>query len=421
MFVCLCLGAAPAAGAEVTPDSAQLLTLSLENVAVADVLNLIAVQNGLNLVVSGEVTGTVSLRLEEVSWTSALDAILLPMGYNYFVRGEVIIVKPFDQVSPGELDTRTVTLRFLDPVTAKKALEPLKSAQGQIIVLDKSPSAEAVALPAAETYRPNRLLLADFPSVVDRMLAVLEEIDQPEPVVTIEARIIETNVDDDTRIGFTWPTVLTATLGGDSASTGGSGLSGSSLAWDPNNGDLSWARLSAEQVSVMLHLLEQGGNSRLISDPHVTTLANHEAEIKIQTVIPIATINRFTEGAVIQDIVTFQDEEVGISLRVTPRVNREGMITMEVIPVVEDIIDFTGPVDNQKPITTERSVRTTVAVAEGETLALGGLRKESELKQKQRVPLLGRIPLLGNLLFTYTSNEKKTTDLIILITPRVLP
>ena len=404
-------------------DSTYAISLDLEEVEVGTVLNMVARQNNLNLVVSGNVTGTVTLRLDRVDLGAALDALLLPLGYNYFAKDDVIIVKPFEDYAPGELETRTMTLRYLDPVTAQKAVEPLKSKQGQVIILDRL-AAESGLARAASSYRANRILLADFPSVVSQMTALLEEIDTAERVISIEARIIETNVDDNTRIGFAWPGALSAVLGGGADSgavSGGTSTDNASATWNPNNGDFTWAKLSVGQLNMVLDLLDEEGNSKLLSDPRVTTLENHEAEIKIQTVIPIATINRFTEGAATQDIVTFQDEEVGISLLVVPRINESGRLTMEVTPTVEDIIGYTGPPENQKPITTSRSVRTTITVDDGETVALGGLRKEDEIEKVRRVPLLGHIPLLGKLLFTNTSTEKKTTDLIILITPHILP
>jgi type II secretory pathway component GspD/PulD (secretin) len=92
-----------------------------------------------------------------------------------------------------------------------------------------------------------------------------------------------------------------------------------------------------------------------------------------------------------------------------------------VYPQVEDIIGYAGPADNQKPITASRSLSTTVTVNDGETVALGGLLKETDIVQKQKFPVLGYIPVIGSLFFTNKSTEKTTTDLIILITPRIMP
>lgn len=404
--------------------SDKKLTLELEAVPLIDVLHMVAQQNGLNLVVSGAVDGDVSVRLTNVGLATALDAILTSNGYNYFLRGEVIVVKPLGEVASGELQSRLVVLRYANPMMVQKALKSRLSDKGEVVILDHS----GEGLSSISTYKANRILITDYPGVLPELVELVLELDQPERVVLIKARIIETKVDDESKLGFLWPSQMRAKLAGanDGTSSSSGGTDGTSsentaaFAWDPNNGDWTWGKLSADQLSLVLDMLEQNGNSRLVSDPHITTLENHEAVIEVQTVIPIQTINRFTEGAATSDIVTFQDEEVGISLRVTPRINEPGKITLEVNPRVEDIIGFSGPSDNQKPITSERSVFTTITVNAGETVALGGLLKDDEIVTEQRVPILGHIPLLGKLLFTNKSKEKSTSDLTILITPTVL-
>jgi type IV pilus assembly protein PilQ len=403
--------------------SQQNLTLELESVPLVDVLYMIAQQNGLNLVVSGEVTGDVSVRLTDVDIATALDAILTSNGYNYFLRGSVIVVKSQAQTASGELQSRMITLRYAAPAMIQKALKARLSEKGQIVVLD-SEGESGVATGAV--YKANRILITDYPSVLPELVELVLELDKPERVVMIQARIIETKVDDQSKLGILWPSAISGKLAGaddgvSTSSTGGGSTSNTaSSAWDPNSGSWSWGKLSTDQLSFVLDFLEKDGNSKLISDPRVSTLENHEAIIQVQTVIPIQTINRFTEGAATSDIVTFQDEEVGISLRVIPRINEDGKITLEVHPQVEDIIGYAGPSDNQKPITSERSVQTTITVNEGETVALGGLLKDDEIINEQRVPLLGHIPFLGKLLFTNRSKEKSTSDLIILITPTIL-
>lgn len=402
-------------------ENTESLSLELESVPIAMVLQMIAQQNDLNLVISGEVTGEVTLRLDKVDVPTALNAILSPHGYNYYIKNDVIVVKPISADAPEELVSRTITLKYIEPITAKKALESRLSSKGQVVILDKAVDAGG----GSKTYRANRILVTDFPSVVAEMATLIDEIDQPERMISIEVKIIETKVDTKSKLGFSWPTAIDLTLGGtnDSASSGSSSSTqgGRVGELDLNAGDWRWGTLSVGQLRTVLDLLNQSGNSKLISDPHITTLENHEAEIKVQTIVPIPTINRFTEGAAVQDILTFQDEEVGITLKVTPRITGDGKITLDVFPKVEDIIGFSGPPDNQKPITTSRSIRTRITVADGETAALGGLLKEDEIIQEQKVPLLGSIPLIGKLLFTNRSKEKTTTDLIILITPRIMP
>ncbi len=356
----------------------ETISLSLQEVPVTTVLNMLAEQKNLNLVVSGDITGNVTLRLEDVAIPTALEAILSPGGYNYFIKDGVIIVKSFKNYAPGELAVQSVTLKYLNATTAAKALDPVKSSKGQIIILDRSSGNRITN----GKYTPNRILLSDFPNVVDQMVAIIKEMDTPERLISIEVKIIETNIDSETKLGLTWPTVLDATLGGRSSdssssttSTTTSGMNNSAGSWNPNNGDWTWSTLTVAQLNTVLDILDRRGNSKLISNPRMTTLENHEAEMRVETIVPIPTISRFTEGAATSDILTFQDQEVGISLLVTARINGNNQITMDVYPKVEDIIGFAGPPDSQKPITISRSVRTTITVKDGETAALGGLLK----------------------------------------------
>lgn len=422
VIVVLLLLFAPGGQADDPLQSKKNLTLEIEAVPIIDVLYMVAQQNGLNLVVSGAVEGNVSVRLQDVDLATALDAILTSNGYNYFLRGDVVVVKPLGEVTSGELQSQLVTLRYANPMMVQKALRSRLSDKGEVVILDHS----GEGLAATSTYKANRILLTDYPGILPELVELVLELDQPERVVLITARIIETTVDDDTKLGFLWPSQVRTKLAGaddgvSSGTTEGTTTQNTAaFARDFKSGEWNWGKLSADQLTVVLDLLEQNGNSRLVSDPRITTLENHEAVIEVATVIPIQTINRFTEGAATSDIVTFQDEEVGISLRVTPRINEPGKITLEVNPRVEDIIGFSGPSDNQKPITSERSVKTTIVVNEGETVALGGLLKDDEIIKEQRVPLLGHIPILGKLLFTNKSTEKTTSDLTILITPTVL-
>lgn len=401
------------------------LTMELEDVELTLVLNMIAKQYDLNLVLSSKIEGNISIRLHDVELESALNAILTPNEYNYYIKDKIIIVKPISATSIDEIETEIITLKYAEPVTIKKALDAIKSEKGSIVIMDKS-SAELTGDISSLEYSPNSVFISEIPSIMNRMKEVISQIDIPERLISITVKIVETKIDNLTKLGLTWPATITTSLGG-TATTGtntdnssSNGNSNFALSKDLNQGGWSWGTLSVNQLTAVLNMLEQNGNTKLLSDPHISTLENHTAEIKIQTVIPIPTINRFTEAASTQDILTFYDEEVGISLKVTPRINENGKITMDVEPKIEDIIGFSGPPESQKPITISRSIKTKITVQDGETVALGGLLKDDIIKEEQKVPILGSIPILGRL-FRSTSEEKSKTDLLILITPKIMP
>ncbi|MEA3296537.1 MAG: hypothetical protein U9R56_01585, partial [candidate division Zixibacteria bacterium] len=295
------------------------LSLDLEAVSLPTILKLIAVQNNLNIVVSGDVKGEISLKLDNVDLATALEAILIPNGYNCYIKNNVYIIKPIESDTPGELESRIITLKYIEPITAVKALETRLSSKGKIVILDKTNDNDI----SSGTSKANRIMLTDLPVVIDKLISIVQELDKAERLVSIEVKIIETNIDNKSKLGFNWPTDITTDLGAGTQTISENSESGTESesyeatlenvtgSYNLESGRWTWGTLTVNQLTAVLNLLNQQGNSKLISDPHITTLENHQAEIKVQTIIPVATINRFTEGAVVQDIVTFQDEEVG--------------------------------------------------------------------------------------------------------------
>jgi type IV pilus assembly protein PilQ len=399
-------------------DSQEKVSLQFEDLELSTVLNMLADQYNLNIIQSGQITGKVSLRLENVSLRDAFEAILASNGYNYYLSGNIVVVKPLEMTPFGETTVRSVTLDYISPEAAVTAVSDLLSPKGKIqIVADKAQVATGTG------PIPTKIVIIDLPENVDLIMKFIKEIDEPQPQVAIQVRLIETNVDNDTRIGFDWPTELNARFhgleGSSSSSSTTSDVTENMLEKDFSAGGWTWGKMSVAELKMALDFLEMRGKSKLISDPRVTTLNNHEAEIKVTTNIPIQTINRFSEGGAVQDIVSFQDEEVGITLMVTPHITADRRIMLDVNPSVAEIIGYSGPADNQKPITSDRSVHTKITVGDNETAVLGGLLKENKIENEQRLFFLGSIPILGNF-FKHKSTQTTTTDLIIMITPTII-
>ena len=380
---------------------------------------MMAQQYNLNLVQSGRIEGNISIKLDSVSLEDALQAILASNGYNYYTAGDIIVVKPLDLPAAGEMTVETVDLHYIPPGAAVSAAEGLLSPKGSIkIIADPDFKAARTGKPV-----PSKIAIIDVPETARLTAEFIRKIDRREPQIAIEVRLVETIINDDSEIGFNWPTSITAR--GHGIETGGSdGISSTENneaigQVDLPDGKWEWGKLSINELSLVLDFLEKSGNSKLISDPKITTLNNHPAEIKVATVVPIQTINRFSEGGSIQDIVTFQDEEVGITLNVTPHIAENNRIILDVNSTVSEIIGYSGTLDTQKPITSERSIHTRITVMNEETAVLGGLFKEDKIENEQRIFLLGSIPIIGGL-FRHKTSEVSTTDLTIMITPRIL-
>jgi type IV pilus assembly protein PilQ len=398
------------------PDGDKKISLQFENISIASVLNLLAQQYNLNIVQSGQIDQKISIKLDQVYLSDALNAILISNGYNYYLAGDILVVKPIDVVAPGETTAKIFTMNYISPSAAAIAISDILSPKGKAKPIEEA----SQSVKSGTVQNATQIVVVDFPEVIEKVEKFLLEIDKPQPQIAIEVRMIETRVDNGKKVGFSWPTSLSGRAHGVELTSESSTSSTEAIGQiQLPDGQWEWGKLSVDQVKLVLDFLQTAGNSKLLSNPRITTLNNHQAEIKVLTIIPIQTINRFSEGGAVQDIVTFQDEEIGISLLVTPHIVEGGNILLDVMPTVAEIIGYAGPEGNQKPITSERTVQTKISVKDGETAVLGGLLKENKIENKQKIFLLGSIPILGNL-FRHKSVETSTTDLTILITPKII-
>ena len=155
-----------------------------------------------------------------------------------------------------------------------------------------------------------------------------------------------------------------------------------------------------------MEILKSRSDTKIVSNPRITTINNQEAKILVGTVVPIP-IYEYSREAGTRVIAGYRDQEVGVKLLVTPNINEQNYVTLSVKPSVEEIIAWTGP-DDERPIISTRSAETRVMVKDGETLVIGGLIAETRIKSVTKVPILGDIWLLDYLFSKKTDTLDKT-------------
>lgn len=298
--------------------------------------------------------------------------------------------------------------------------------------------------------RTNKLIVTDVPEVFPQIENILAELDIKPPQILIEAQIVEVTKtsglslgfeyggSDGTLVSFTGPSrEITSEYMRGYASDGTTKLSG----WDwifPSNSDLngdssgssssSSSSSSSENESqgglldftsfqIVLRSLLTRGEAKYLGKPKVVTLNNKTATITTSTDATVGYTQSQSGGG--DNTLTVSGAErkrVGLTLQVTPQVNREGYVTLYVQPSYSDVVSsgFEDTMD-----TTTRAASTLVRVKNGQTVVIGGLLTSRETDQTRKVPLLGDIPILG-WLFTSRSTSKSTTDLVIFITPTIL-
>jgi len=157
----------------------------------------------------------------------------------------------------------------------------------------------------------------------------------------------------------------------------------------------------------------------VLSRPYILASDNQPATIMVGQEVPFITSTRITEGG--QTINTIDYEDIGIILKVTPHINPEGLVIMDVSPEISALTGTTVPMSEtvSAPVFAKRSAESRVAILNGQTIVIGGLMEDRKTETIHKVPLLGNIPILG-WLFRRTVEEKTKTELLIFLTPHVV-
>jgi general secretion pathway protein D len=257
----------------------------------------------------------------------------------------------------------------------------------------------------------NSLLVLATPAEFSVIEAALTRLDAPSRQVLIEASLAEVTLNDQLRYGIQWN--YNGKKGPITLSDAANGAVSQSFP------GLSYLFTGSTNIRAVLNALETVTTVRVISSPKLVTLNNHEAQLQVGDEVPIATQSAVSVTNADAPIVnSVQMQDTGVILSVTPRVNKNGLVEMDITQEVSNSVPTTtSGIDS--PTIQQRKLSTTVVVKNGDTIALGGLITESKTKSKSGVPYLQKIPILGAL-FRDTDNQTIRTELILLITPRVM-
>ena len=172
-------------------------------------------------------------------------------------------------------------------------------------------------------------------------------------------------------------------------------------------------------MGAALDLLQRNGAANILSEPSVLCTNNKEAEIYIGQTMSILTQAQQSTTGVSNVVNNYSREDIGITLKVKPRLSSNNQVTLEVETVIEDIDPSSEQVAD-RPTTTKRRVVTNAIVQNGEMIILGGLIKNAGGKGTQKVPFLGDIPVLGEMFFTHKSDVSREANVVIYLTPYIV-
>ncbi|MBU0617638.1 MAG: hypothetical protein KKI02_07965, partial [Planctomycetes bacterium] len=276
---------------------------------------------------------------------------------------------------------------------------------------------EIVAVSNEDT---NRVIFGYDPRREDELLDLVLDLDQPPPQVMIQVLIVEVTMDNSLELGVefafqdlqytkagTTDTTTFDFVGGTDIGAAGTGLGGFTFT------------ITGADFNFLVRTLQNEGSLNILSRPQIVAMDNQEARIEIINDVPYPAGTSAGIGGIITTNV--QRKDVGIKLVVTPHINPDGFVRMEIVQEVSDITGSTVDVGQgiTSPIFFKREAETVVTVKDNETVVLGGLITSREEVREQKVPILGDIPILGSL-FSNRNNETSRTELLVILTPRVV-
>lgn len=408
------------------------ISLNFQNINIRAVLQLLADFTGINMVVSDNVKGDITLRLNDLPWDQALDIILTTQGLDKRRTGNVMLIdtkKHLDEMEENQLKSEQI-IQKLEPIRSNLLqINYAKAADIAVLIKDKQNSLLSERGKVSVDARTNTLWIQDTGTKIEEIRELIKQLDVPVKQVQIEARIVQVNKDFSQDLGIRWgvskPTHLSGTLSGanqlaqniapanvvplaerlnlDLVAAPTSGAIPASLG-------IALAKLgNGILLDLELSALESEGRAELISSPRLITTNQQAAVIESGQEIPYQEST--SSGAT---AVAFK--KAVLSLKVTPQITPDSKILME----LQINQDTPSPETfNGVPAILTKEIQTNVLVNNGQTIVLGGIYKQDKNKALKRIPFFGELPVVGPL-FRNKHVTLSNEELLIFITPRII-
>jgi type IV pilus assembly protein PilQ len=442
------------------------INLNVVNADVRDILNYVTEQYGINFVIDKSVNKIpVTVNVSDVPWNVALDSIMRSQELGIQVNGTILRVADaktlasegeiFRAQQNNQLDSSPLYTEFirLNYARASGTLAGAGGSSGPTAGMTSGntptgPTGGAGASGGNDQGimgivkrrlsrrgavevdgRTNTLIITDVRENIDAIRQLVTLLDQPEPQVEIEARIViaTRNFSRDIGVqinglvlgngvnpaagGFTTAPTALAAGGPPTANPTGSSLQSQLI----NTAiGLTTGLFGTARISALITAGEQKGQAKVLATPRVTTLNNRKAEIKSGSKIPVTTVQPGS-GAGGFAVATTEYVDVPLKLEVTPQITDVGTVILNI--VAEN--SSTAPiVSGAAPAINTQSMQTEVTVPDGGTTVVGGVLSDDERESVDRTPGLSRLPILGYL-FKRKGVRRDTAELLFFITPRI--
>ena len=409
--------------------SASANELEAVDVDIRNLLTNIALANNLNIVISDEVQGNVSVKLSNINAQDMIKIIAENNNYTYQFKDNVIYISKGDkdinlytvQINYLELDkiAQTINLMLTGNLPDKIDDKDKKTAINNKVMIDES---------------ENTISFYGTLKQYEQIKNFLQEQDKPQKQVSLEAKVTAIQKDAAKDLGVSWEwsklpqspeheitydTVKHTVINEDGSKeeiTDYLPVDEVTRKWNDDENIPGVIRFGKGvdgypyefYYAAKIDALISDGKANILARPNITTIQGKEAVINIGSEVPVPTVS--TTNSTTTTSIKYR--EAGIILKCTPRVNEDGIITVKVHTEVSSPMY----VEDMKAYRFQkRSADTIVRLKDGQTMVIGGLIGSDEAKQMSKIPFLGDIPILGNL-FKHIQKSKSDTEVMIFLT-----
>jgi type IV pilus assembly protein PilQ len=432
------------------------VTVNFKGADIRTVLSYISEVAGIDVVAAPDVKGIIDLKLSNKPWKVALDIIVRNYGFAYEREGDIIRVVTIDKLKQEEVVTQAFKVNYGKAKDIVSSVEEIVGDRGSVVYDE----------------RTNTVLVTDIPTNAYKVGQIIQRLDKETQQVLIDARVLETVLGDDEKLGIDWnlkitasgakrpitapfnyfkpesrlledfyPLVQTDSDQNISTTTGAGGSTttppyptgavGSKAfpyvdyAQDFMKDSFTFGTLDFSELKAVLEFVKSRTDTNVVSNPRIATLDNNPANIIVGQTINLPKYERnSTTGKM--EIAGYEAKDLGIKLKVIPHINENKEIVVELNPEISDFVRYdTLDASNGivAPVFSSRMARTKVKVKDGDTIFIGGMIKENIIDGKKKVPFLGDLagdmPFLG-LLLTKKEKIKQKVELIFFITVRLI-
>jgi len=385
-----------------------LISMDVKDMELEKFIDDLSGQTGMNIVTYGELTGKISATVEDQPLSRTLDLVLSGTNFGYRKIGDVFVVGKIEGKAPGEGIVSAITLLPLKYLKADDAFKLLPSTI--------SPS----NIKVVEEH--NAFLCSAVPEQLRQILEFLEEVDIPAKRVKMRAIVLSVSRKKLSELGINAGENITDASSGSSEGTGSEGFKATFnkddiddiLEYISSSLNLGTSVEIPAGFMIMINALEQRGIAKVHAEPSIVTISGQKASINVGW----QGYYRTRIGTAENPLIQVHSVEAGVKLVITPWVGKENDVTAD---VEVEVSSLKGISADGLPELSKRSIQTTLKLQEGETAIIGGLIQKTETVNKNKIPILGDIPLIGDFLFSSQSINVDETELIIYLTPEIIP